>query len=299
MDKEISFLNNKPCSNCGILITSSKKLCNSCYGKYYRSTPKGKLYTKTYNDGKGRENNKRYLAKKNKKEQKYCECGSKVFAKGLCSKCYKNKSHNSTKKEQKYCECGSKVYAKGLCGKCYRSNRPKKTRLKNKPNRIFGLKDISLLLERGFTIKKSCEKLNLSFKDFYSSISEQEKTILKEKEIHYLNKINSLIDYEDETYNINEDFDLKNSLLRTLEVIEIMDSKFKGKKPIFQYTLDGVFICKYDSMSEAQISGISIHSISKICNGLQKPTKYNFMYDPESIKIPKEPLDNLLYFLQE
>jgi len=93
------------------------------------------------------------------------------------------------------------------------------------------------------------------------------------------------------------EFDLQKMLLRTYEVIEIMDSKFKGKKPIFQYTLDGVFMCKYDSMSEAQISGVHIADISRICRGQMKPKIYIFKYDPESIKIPKEPLDDLLDFL--
>jgi hypothetical protein len=47
-------------------------------------------------------------------------------------------------------------------------------------------------------------------------------------------------------------------------------------------------------MSEAQICGVDIPSISRICNGKQIPKKFIFKYDEESIK---EPLDDLLYFL--
>jgi hypothetical protein len=93
------------------------------------------------------------------------------------------------------------------------------------------------------------------------------------------------------------ELDLYKMLLRTRKVIEIMNCKFKGKKPILQYSLDGVFICKHNSMSEAQISGVHIADISRICNGKKKPKIYIFKYDPESIKIPKEPLDDLLDFL--
>ena len=93
------------------------------------------------------------------------------------------------------------------------------------------------------------------------------------------------------------DFDIQKMLLRTRKVIKIMNRKLKGKKPILQYSLEGVFMCRYDSMSEAQISGIRIDNISRICNGKKKPNKYIFKYDPEFIKIPKEPLDDLLDFL--
>jgi hypothetical protein len=93
------------------------------------------------------------------------------------------------------------------------------------------------------------------------------------------------------------DFDLQEMLLRTYQAIQIIDSNGKHKKPVLQYTLNGVFLCKYDSMSEAQISGIEISSISRICKGEIKPKKYIFKYDPESIKMPKEPLDGLLDFL--
>ena len=92
------------------------------------------------------------------------------------------------------------------------------------------------------------------------------------------------------------EFDLQKMLLRTNQVIQLMDSNRKCK-PVLQYTLDGVFICKYDSMSEAEISGVEISVISRICNGIYKPKKYIFKYDTESLNMPEEPLDKLLDFL--
>lgn len=92
------------------------------------------------------------------------------------------------------------------------------------------------------------------------------------------------------------EFDLQEMLLRVNEKIKSLH-KLKSKRTILQYTLDGVFICKYDSMSEAQISGIDIACISRICNGKQKPTKFIFKYDTDEEKKIKEPLNDLLDFL--
>jgi hypothetical protein len=230
-------------------------------------------------------------------EKSFCKvdyCDKVVFVKGLCQSCYQKKRYKPIKKEVKYCECGSEAKVKGLCQKCYNKNRTKKSVRFKKPNKIIGINDVYLLLERGFTTKKACEKLNLTFKDFYSNITDKEKTNLKQKEIYFSNKIKSLTDLEEETLSIIEEFDLRKMILRTNKVI-LSIHKFKSKKPILQFTLDGVFICKYESMSEAQISGVDIASISRICNGLQKPNRFIFKYEEDELS--KEPLDDLLYFL--
>ena len=277
----------EPCSNCGKLEVKCKNLCNSCYAKNHRNTPHGKLMLKIYNDTKGRENNKKHLEKKfiNKtlnpeKKITICECGEKSISKGYCHKCY-HKYYQRKKNENKP-----------------RKEHIPKTRKKTILDNIkrVGFNDVSLLLERGFTIKNACEKLDLKIKDFYLSISEQEKSNLKEKEINFLKKFKSLTDYEDETFDINEDFDLI-KMLSTANKVVNLKNRLKSKKSILQYTLDGVFLCKYESMSEAQISGIDIGSISRICNGFKKPNVFIFKYEDEE-KLIKDPLDNLLFFLQ-
>lgn len=278
------------CKNDGCeRVARTKGICQACLSKHYRNTPKGKLYTKLYNDGKGRENNKRYLAKKNllkpvkipnpPKEIKPCECGEKSIAKGYCYKCYQ-KYYQRKKNE----------------------NQPKKIYQRKPRKKIFldniksvGFDDVLLLLQYGFTIKKSCEKLHLSYSDFYNNISKEQKIELKEKEIFYSEKIKSLITYEKEIPSIDYEYDLRSMVLKSKDAIKKME-RILYKKTVLQYSLDGILISTYVSLTQAsELTGVDIATVSRICNGISKPKRYIFKY--EKIDIPKEPLDKLLYFL--
>jgi hypothetical protein len=286
------------CKNDGcdrvVRVVIAKGICQACRSKSYRNTPKGKLYTKLYNDGKGRENSKRYLAKKNllkpvkipnhPKESKPCECGEKSIAKGYCRNCYQ-KHYQRKKNENKP--------RKYKPRREYIRQPRKKTILEN--IKSVGFNDVLLLLQYGFTIKKSCEKLDLTYSDFYNKISKEQKSELIEKQKFYSKKIKSLTAYEKEITDIGYEYDLRSMVLKSKDAIKKME-RLINKKIVLQYTLDNVFICKYNSLTEAsQNVGIDIAHISRVCNGKANPTRFIFKY--ETLDIPKEPLDELLYFL--
>lgn len=180
-------LKKEPCSKCGKLEVKSKNLCNSCYAKNHRNTPHGKLMLKLYNDTKGKENNKKYLKKKfiNKtlnpeKKITICECGEKSISKGYGYNCY-HKYYQRKKNENK----PRKEYIR----------QPRKKKILENIKSV-GFDDVLLFLQYGFTIKKSCEKLDLTYVDFYNKISKEQKSELIEKQKFYSKKIKSLITYE-------------------------------------------------------------------------------------------------------
>lgn len=77
-----------------------------------------------------------------------------------------------------------------------------------------------------------------------------DKSLLNEREIYWIEKFNSLEDGYNETSG-GDNFPKDTS------------------KEVYMYALDGVFICKFDSISEAlmHVNGNSITNIVKCCNG--------------------------------
>ncbi len=95
---------------------------------------------------------------------------------------------------------------------------------------------------------------------------------------------------------MEEEYDLQKMILRTKEVLSVLDNKFK--KPVCQYTLKGKLIAEYNSMLEASIlTEDDIASISRICSKKQKPKNFLWKYKNLDYLIPKDPLDKLLKFL--
>ncbi len=147
------------CSNCGKLANYSSVLCQACYSKKWRSTPKGMAATKLYNSTKGKENQKRYLAslppKPPKPPKGNCECGSPAVIKEYCKKCY------------------HKFYARKYFGfKGY-----KRKKLERFDEVIF--KKILAHVKNGFTIQKASRLLNIDTSVLYRNMSEVQKMELK------------------------------------------------------------------------------------------------------------------------
>lgn len=85
-------------------------------------------------------------------------------------------------------------------------------------------------------------------------------------------------------------------VLKSKDAIKKMERDIRHKKTLIQYSLDNVLISTYESLTQAsELTGIDIAHISRLCNGKENPRKYIFKY--ENTDIPKEPLDELLYFL--
>jgi hypothetical protein len=75
-----------------------------------------------------------------------------------------------------------------------------------------------------------------------------------------------------------------------------MERSIIHKKTVLQYSLDNVLISTYESLTQAsKLTGVDIAHISRVCNGKENPRRHIFKY--EILDIPKEPLDELLYFL--
>ena len=97
---------------------------------------------------------------------------------------------------------------------------------------------------------------------------------------------------------MDNEFDLRKMLFKAFDAIKILTRKPYNKKCILHYDLNGSFICKYKSISEASRgSGVSISHISRISNKKYKSKKYVFKYEERLIVMPKEPLNDLLDFL--
>lgn len=150
------------CSSCGKLANYSSGLCQACYSKKWRNTPKGKAATKLYNNTKGRENRKRYLASLPPKPPKpikppkgNCECGSQATIKEYCKKCY------------------HKYYSRRKFG--FKDISRKKYLKFNKTT----FKKILSHVKNGYTIQKSCALLNIDRNVLYKMMSDVQKMELK------------------------------------------------------------------------------------------------------------------------
>jgi hypothetical protein len=97
---------------------------------------------------------------------------------------------------------------------------------------------------------------------------------------------------------MDNEFDLQKMLFVAFDAIKILKRKPNNRKSILQFDLNGSFICKYKSVSEASIkTGICVSYISRICNKKKKSKKYIFKHEAEDIVLPEEPLNKLLDFL--
>jgi len=145
-------LKNGNCIECNRVGIYCKNLCQACYSKMQRKTPEGKIRTKKYNDTKGREAIKRYLAKKPPKPPKppkaNCECGNISEIKNYCFKCY-----------HKY----------------YQRNNPKlrKPREKKDYSVIFDM--VLKSVKKGFTIRESCDLNKITRSTLYRVITKKQK----------------------------------------------------------------------------------------------------------------------------
>lgn len=147
-------LKQEPCIECSKIGTHCKQLCQACYSKKQRSTPSGKLRMKLYNDTKGVEARKKYLAKNPQrppKENINCECGKVAKLKGFCRNCYQ--------KNYWYTKYGGTP------------------RLKKDYNQAYNL--VLKLVKIGLTITDACKKSKIERSTFYKAITEQQKLELR------------------------------------------------------------------------------------------------------------------------
>jgi hypothetical protein len=89
-------------------------------------------------------------------------------------------------------------------------------------------------------------------------------------------------------------FKLKNS--KIMETNIITSTVFRA---VNQYSLEGILINKFEKMSQAaKDTNTNYCSIANCCRGKIK-TANNFIwkYDNSKLKIKKDPMDKLLYFL--
>lgn len=163
------------CSICGEVQSKCKGLCVRCYSKERRKTDAGKVAMKRYNDSeKAKECRKRYKAKqppKQPKQIKYCECGKKALAKGLCTKHYHEQYFKSNKlRLTEY----SKQYYKSVERKKKRGPKPgPKIDMANVYNNVIEL------VSNGETISNALMQLNVERSTFYRRIDDKQKIYLR------------------------------------------------------------------------------------------------------------------------
>ena len=123
-------------------------------------------------------------------------------------------------KELKLCLCGAKVRAKGMCHLCYMKDRylQKVGTLQRNKIEHFDidrhLKNVIDLVQIGYTIIDSLNKLKIRSSKFYKHISIDQKRILDEQRALYLTANNTTLYYKktlsNEIYQEDEDiFDFK------------------------------------------------------------------------------------------
>lgn len=175
---------NIACSECGKVGVICKGICQACYSKKMRKTPKGMAYQKEYYATKGRDANRRYRDKhrKPKKERitTFCECGRVATVKGMCIACYQ-KNYQKNHPQKTYNR--QPRIKKPVTGKEGQRRRI----IKGRSDRLFAM--VLHEVESGSTISLACIKLKVDSGTLYRYISEEQKLILQEAKYVYANYI--------------------------------------------------------------------------------------------------------------